>query len=168
MAFQHGPAAIVQEAVGNGRVVLVATDASTVSLDRSTEPPTPWSALATWPSFPPLVHQMLRVVVTGRRDWANGVLLRALQLPGEPERTAAGPGLLARRFGLDRRHDGLPVEPASGLWIAPRRGLPGEEPLLTQTTRIGISQGLELPWRWYLRHSPSVSRRAPGDRRPRA
>jgi DNA-3-methyladenine glycosylase len=33
------------------------------------------------------------------------VLLRAVALPGEPERVAAGPGLLARRFGIDRRHD---------------------------------------------------------------
>jgi DNA-3-methyladenine glycosylase len=105
-------------------------------------------------------------VVTGRCDWANGVLLRAAALPGEPERVAAGPGLLARRFGLDRRHDGLLAAPASGLWLAPR-------PLelaalgLQQTQRIGLSQGQELPWRWYLRDSRSVSRRARGDRTPR-
>ncbi|SBO43633.1 putative 3-methyladenine DNA glycosylase [Cyanobium sp. NIES-981] len=112
------------------------------------------------------IHHCVNVV-TGRCDWANGVLLRALQLPAEPARTAAGPALLARRFGLDRRHDGLPVAPASGLWIAPRRWPPGEDPPHTQTTRIGISQGQDLPWRWYLRQSPSVSRRARGDRRPR-
>lgn len=112
------------------------------------------------------IHHCVNVV-TGRRDWANGVLLRALQLPGEPVRTAAGPALLARRFDLDRSHDGLAVAPASGLWIAPRRDPPAATPLVTQTTRIGISQGQDLPWRWYLRHSPSISRRAPGDR-PRA
>ncbi|MEA5441732.1 DNA-3-methyladenine glycosylase [Cyanobium gracile] len=115
-------------------------------------------------------------VVTGRRDWANGVLLRAAALPGEPERTAAGPGLLARRFGLDRGHDGTVASPASGLWLAPRPPevaallegpTDGGRAALLQTQRIGVSQGQELPWRWYLRASRSVSRRARGDRTPR-
>ncbi len=109
-------------------------------------------------------------IVTGRRDWANGVLLRAAALPGEPERTAAGPGLLARRFGLDRSHDGSVASPASGLWLAARApGVAAEagEAGVRQTQRIGVSQGQELPWRWYLRASRSVSRRAPGDRTPR-
>ncbi|MCP9860155.1 MULTISPECIES: DNA-3-methyladenine glycosylase [unclassified Cyanobium] len=115
-------------------------------------------------------------VVTGRCDWANGVLLRAAALPGEPERVAAGPGLLARRFGLDRGHDGTVASPASGLWLAHRpRELAvqqqqppeGDEAGVVQTQRIGLSQGQELPWRWYLRGSRSVSRRARGDRTPR-
>ena len=103
-------------------------------------------------------------VVTHRAAWANGVLLRAVALPGEPERTAAGPALLARRFGIDRRRDNRPACEAEGLWLAPRPqpGLPA----LVQTSRIGISQGQELPWRWYLRASRSVSRRARGDRNP--
>ncbi|MCP9835801.1 MULTISPECIES: DNA-3-methyladenine glycosylase [unclassified Cyanobium] len=103
-------------------------------------------------------------VVTGRCDWANGVLLRAAALPGEPERVAAGPGLLARRFGLDRGHDGTVASPASGLWLAHR---PCEVAGVVQTQRIGLSQGQDLPWRWYLRGSRSVSRRARGDRTPR-
>ena len=115
-------------------------------------------------------------VVTGRCNWANGVLLRAAALPGEPERVAAGPGLLARRFGLDRGHNGLLAAPASGLWLAPRppelaallQPPPeGGEAGLVQTQRIGLSQGQERPWRWYLRGSRSVSRRARGDRTPR-
>ena len=39
------------------------------------------------------IHHCVNVV-TDRAEWANGVLLRALALPGEPERVAAGPGLL--------------------------------------------------------------------------
>jgi len=124
------------------------------------------------------IHHCVNVV-THRTDWANGVLLRAVAMPGESERVAAGPALLARRFGIDRRRDAVPATPAEGLWLAPR-----PEPLATwiaeaatepsacessalvSTGRIGISQGQELPWRWYLRASRSVSRRAPGDRRP--
>lgn len=114
------------------------------------------------------IHHCVNVV-TDRAEWANGVLLRAIALAGEPERVAAGPALLARRFGIDRRHDGQPLSPGRGLWIAPRppalsRLGPSD---LVQTVRIGISQGGELPWRWYLRASRSVSRRASGDRSPR-
>jgi len=113
------------------------------------------------------IHHCVNVV-TDRADWANGVLLRALALPGEPERVAAGPALLARRFGIDRGHDGQPVHPEHGLWVAPR---PAALATLTsadliQTSRIGIRLGQELSWRWYLRRSRSVSRRAQGDRRP--
>jgi DNA-3-methyladenine glycosylase len=120
------------------------------------------------------VHHCVNVV-TDRAEWANGVLLRAVAVPGAPERLAAGPGLLARHFAIDRRHDGLPVLPASGLWLAPppaavAAGLAelraaGEEPL-QRCPRIGVSLGQELPWRWYLRGSRSVSRRARGDRTP--
>ena len=115
------------------------------------------------------IHHCVNVV-TGRADWANGVLLRAVALPGEAERVAAGPALLARRFGLDRRHDAQPAAPERGLWLAPP---PTAWPVIgpadrIQTNRIGISQGQELPWRWYLRRSRSVSRRARGDRNPPA
>ncbi|MFN9644889.1 MAG: DNA-3-methyladenine glycosylase [Cyanobacteriota bacterium] len=121
------------------------------------------------------IHHCVNVV-TDRAEWANGVLLRALALPGEPERVAAGPGLLARRFGLDRRHNGLPARVDQGLWLASRpAGLQDrmeqwseeERPLVMATTRIGIREGQDLPWRWYLRPSRGVSRRARGDGTPR-
>jgi len=124
------------------------------------------------------IHHCVNVV-THRSDWANGVLLRAAAVPGEPERIAAGPALLARRFGIDRAWDATAATPQEGLWLAPRPQPlatwldneavqpPAPGPLaLVQTSRIGISQGQELPWRWYLRASRSVSRRASGDRKP--
>jgi len=121
------------------------------------------------------IHHCVNVV-TDRVDWANGVLLRAAALPGAPERLAAGPALLARSFAIDRSHDALPASPGHGLWLGPRPAdvsdllaaelAQGLVPVI-QTVRIGISQGQDLPWRWYLRASRSVSRRAAGDRRPR-
>ena len=93
--------------------------------------------------------------VTGSDDWANGVLLRAVALPNEPPRIAAGPGLLSRRFGIDGRFDALPVSPGSGLWLTPPLEPPG---VLLQSARVGIKQGLDLPWRWLLAGSPSLSK----------
>ena len=65
------------------------------------------------------IHHCVNVV-TDRADWANGVLLRAVALPDEPERIAAGPGLLARRFGLDRRDDSRPVTGEHDVWMGPK------------------------------------------------
>ena len=110
------------------------------------------------------IHHCVNVV-TDREHWANGVLLRAVALPDEPERIAAGPGLLARRFGLDRHHDTLAVTGENDVWLAARPASLAC-PLLVTTTRIGISQGEDLPLRWYLRTSRSVSKRAKGDRMP--
>ena len=110
------------------------------------------------------IHHCVNVV-TDRSDWANGVLLRAIAIPGESERVAAGPGLLARRFGLDRGDDSCPVTGEHDVWLAPRPASLAS-PVLVTTTRIGISQGLERPWRWYLQLSRSISRRALGDRQP--
>jgi DNA-3-methyladenine glycosylase len=110
------------------------------------------------------IHHCVNVV-TDRDNWANGVLLRAVAVPGEPERIAAGPGLLARRFGIDRGHDSRPVTGQHDVWLA-RRPASLASPTLVTTTRIGISQGEQLPLRWYLQASRSVSRRAKGDRTP--
>lgn len=69
--FTSGDPAIIEEPIGRGRVVLVATAASPESLDRTTNPPTPWSAFSTWPSFPPLVQEMLALAVSDRFDNRN-------------------------------------------------------------------------------------------------
>lgn len=66
-----GNPALVEERIGRGRSILFASAASPDSLDRSTNPPTPWTALSAWPSFPPLVHEMLSLAVSGRAEGRN-------------------------------------------------------------------------------------------------
>src|SRR5207237_1215713 len=66
LGFSGGDPAIVAMQVGRGRCIVVATAASPDSFIASQNPRTPWTALPTWPSFPPLVHEMLRWAMAGR------------------------------------------------------------------------------------------------------
>ena len=104
-------------------------------------------------------------IVTGKRNWANGVLLRSIAIKGEDERIASGPGLLAKRFGLNRHHNNLLLSPTNDFWLAMGGDLK-KMGRIVQTTRIGISQAKDIPWRWYLESSRSVSKRAKGDKTP--
>ncbi len=110
------------------------------------------------------IHHCVNVV-TDRKDWANGVLLRAIALPNEDERVAAGPALLARRFNLNKSYDSLKIYKGNNLWICPKSSSVSEQEIIS-TSRIGISKGKDLPWRWYLKASRSVSKRAKGDASP--
>ncbi|MEB3882755.1 DNA-3-methyladenine glycosylase [Lyngbya sp. CCY1209] len=109
-------------------------------------------------------------IVTDRPGMASAVLLRALHLTSPPEemiptstrrekphRLAAGPGKLCRVLQIDRSFDGLPLSPESSLWLERRDQNFDAE--IVQTTRIGISKGTDLPWRWYLADSPAVSKK---------
>jgi hypothetical protein len=71
LALDSGDPALVEQRIGRGRSLLFATAASPDSLDRTTSPPTPWTAIASWPSFPPLVHEMLQYAVGGRLEGRN-------------------------------------------------------------------------------------------------
>ncbi|MDX1945124.1 MAG: VWA domain-containing protein [Pirellulaceae bacterium] len=71
LGFDGGDPALVEERIGRGRSILLATAASPDSLDRSTTPPTPWTAISSWPSFPPLVQEMLNLAISGRNEGRN-------------------------------------------------------------------------------------------------
>ena len=104
-------------------------------------------------------------IVTGKNNWANGVLLRSIAIKGEHERIASGPGLLAKRFGLNMKHNNLQLSPENDFWLAEGENIK-EMGEIIQTTRIGISQAKDIPWRWYLESSRSISKRAKGDKTP--
>jgi DNA-3-methyladenine glycosylase len=71
----------------------------------------------------------------------------------------SGPGKLCQALGIDRRLDGtdlvrpLPDTP----WIGDDGTPPPPEP--TVSTRIGLTNGAEHPWRFYVGADPNVSRR---------
>lgn len=98
----------------------------------------------------------------------------------KPHRVAAGPGLLCKALLLDREQDGWPLQPGQGeaLWLEPGThtgnnptssseadsnqldtcGSISTSQTIIQTTRIGLTQGVDIPWRWYLEGHPAVSK----------
>ena len=76
--FDTQDPAIVERRVGNGRSILVAIPASMESIDRLSDPPTPWTAISSWHSFPPLIHELLNLVISGRFESRNVLVGQAL------------------------------------------------------------------------------------------
>ena len=114
-------------------------------------------------------------VVTDRSGTPSAVLIRALELdrdtlnnislkPKEkPERVAAGPGKLCLAMQINLDLYGTKLEPGQSMWIE-HRSIDWQAKLdlgeieLIQTTRIGLTQGVDLPWRWYLKDCNAVSK----------
>ncbi len=107
-------------------------------------------------------------VVTDVEGVPSAVLIRALQLDKVPEgenlqKFAAGPGKLCKAMQIDRSLNGVTLQPGAALWLEHRseefiNKLATGEINFVQTTRIGISKGVELPWRWYIENCPAVSK----------
>ena len=113
-------------------------------------------------------------VVTDADQVPSAVLIRALQLDTIPawidplkecklDRVAAGPGKLCRALQIDLSLTALPFAPGQPLWLEHRHpnwqeDLDQGAIAFVQTTRIGLTQGADLPWRWYIKHCPAVSK----------
>ena len=114
-------------------------------------------------------------VVTDRSGAPSAVLIRALELeqqtlstillkPKEkPAKAAAGPGKLCLAMQIDLALYGTKLELGQAMWLE-HRSTDWQSKLdigsieLTQTTRIGLTQGVELPWRWYVKGCQAVSK----------
>ncbi|MEG4807450.1 DNA-3-methyladenine glycosylase [Microcoleus sp. F8-D3] len=112
-------------------------------------------------------------VVTDGEGVASAVLVRSLQLDAVPEefagipdqkrsRLAAGPGKLCKVLKIDRTLSGFPLGEGQPLRLEHRsenfqQAVEEGTINFVQTTRIGISQGIDLPWRWYVGNSTAVS-----------
>ena len=106
-------------------------------------------------------------IVVGRPGTGAAVLLRAIEpLAGEDTmmkrrhdrggiELTNGPAKLCQALAIDRSYNG------HDLREEPIRLIPAEKVSagqITQTTRIGISQGKDVPWRFYLTDNPYVSK----------
>ncbi|MEO1209065.1 MAG: DNA-3-methyladenine glycosylase [Cyanobacteria bacterium J06638_20] len=114
-------------------------------------------------------------VVTDGLDVPSAVLIRALELEviptwvdakqqKKPHRVAAGPGKLCRTLKIDLSLNGTILQTGEPLWLEHRSqsfqaAIAQGKQTMTQTTRIGLTQGTDLPWRWYLTDCSAVSKK---------
>lgn len=97
-------------------------------------------------------------VVTEAEGVGAAVLLRAVEPCLGLDGRTAGPGLLSRAFGIDRRHDGLDLL-GETLFVAARP--PGRLPAIVARPRIGVDYAgrwAKRLLRFYLKGNPHVSR----------
>ncbi|HEX6597109.1 MAG TPA: DNA-3-methyladenine glycosylase [Acidimicrobiales bacterium] len=110
-------------------------------------------------------------VVCGEDGVASAVLLRGLTpLAGLDEMRAlrvkarndrelcAGPGRLCQAFGLDRTFDGADLVTGDRGVAVVDDGTP-PPPVAGVSVRIGLTTGVEFPWRYYVPGARGLSRR---------
>lgn len=107
------------------------------------------------------VHRLVNVNCE-EEGKGSAVLIRALN-PVEGQDIMAerrgkldlctGPGKLTQALGIELYHDGYDITRAP---LTIRQGAPPEGDIVS-TTRIGISRGTELPWRYLVLGDPNVS-----------
>lgn len=112
-------------------------------------------------------------IVSEEEGVAAAVLIRALEpLEGLPTmqkfrgqkvtlyNLASGPAKLCQAFAIGRNENGISLQSKS-LFLAgfDKDNNDLSEQDIVVTTRIGISQGKDLPWRFYIKNNPFVSRK---------
>jgi DNA-3-methyladenine glycosylase len=110
------------------------------------------------------MHTMLNLVCEPEGE-AAAVLIRALRPTAgveimerrrgidEETRLCKGPGSLTVAMGIRMDDHGTDIVESDWLWVAPRRA----KIEVVSGERIGISRGLEHPWRFFVPGSPYVS-----------
>ncbi len=133
LGFEGGDPAVVEQAVGRGRVILVATDGSLSSIDPATH--MPWTAWAAWPSYLPLVQEMLAEAVAGQQSQRN--LLVGQTISESAPASLRGPLTL---IAPDGRREELRVatDAEGGRWTAADASTSGPYTLEAGSTRPEI------------------------------
>lgn len=113
-------------------------------------------------------------VVTGKKDHGTAVLIRAIEpikglnkmiknrfgrkLLNEKERfnLTSGPGKLCQAMGINRSHYGIDLT-KDKIFILDAPKISKNK--VVKAKRIGIKKSVELPWRFYIKENPYVSRK---------
>ena len=95
--------------------------------------------------------------ITEKEGIPGAVLIRALQIPDKDERIASGPGKLCKYLKITKKHNKVDVCNSESLLTVTDSNHLGKFNIY-QTKRIGISKAAHLPWRWYIKDHPSVSK----------
>lgn len=104
-------------------------------------------------------------IVTGVEGYGCAVLIRALEPwegiaamqrnRGREDQLTNGPAKLCQALCIDRSLNGHNLaEPPLRLELGNQ--LPNEN--IVQTTRIGITKAIDMPWRFYIKDNPCVSK----------
>ena len=105
-------------------------------------------------------------IVVGPVGYGSAVLVRALEpIDGEEvmrtrrnkagAEVSNGPAKLCQAFGIDKKLNGHDLR-AAPLKLLSRPQVPPKS--IVRTTRIGIAQGKNVPWRFYIRGNEYVSK----------
>jgi DNA-3-methyladenine glycosylase len=113
-------------------------------------------------------------VVTGKKGQGTAVLIRAVEpLTGiekmirnrfgrklknnnEIFNLTSGPGKTCQAFGIDRKHSGLDLT-GNEIFILESGKVKSIE--IGISRRIGISRSVDLPWRFFIKNNPYLSRK---------
>ncbi|ACL57314.1 DNA-3-methyladenine glycosylase [Methylobacterium nodulans] len=99
------------------------------------------------------------VLVRALEPMAGLDRMRARRLTTDPHRLCAGPGRVCQALAISGEHDGRPLDRAPFVLLA------RDQPVTVMSgSRIGITRGVQTPWRFLLAGSRFVSRPLPRGR----
>lgn len=114
------------------------------------------------------MHYCINIVV-GKKGVGEAVLLRAAEpVAGikimqknrgmtDIKNLTSGPGKLAQALGITDTSLSGEILNKSSIWLDPPAEPVGREDIAT-APRIGIRRAVDLPWRFYIRNNPYVSK----------
>lgn len=91
-------------------------------------------------------------IVTDKKDVPSAVLIRAIE-PLNFNAKTSGPGLVTKALGITREQNNTVI--GKEFYLANHKK-PKE---IVRTTRIGLKEGSDLPYRFYIKDNPHVSKK---------